>query len=96
MIKTKNRHIFRKVPAEGTEKLMKKLSKVESRSMHGQLPIVWKKAEGFNVYDIEDNCYHYVIWFDNEYFKKVIIPSSEELEKHRIYLKNNLKKNFFS
>tara|TARA_Y100000590_G_scaffold240874_1_gene270879 strand:- start:2402 stop:2806 length:405 start_codon:yes stop_codon:yes gene_type:complete len=22
-------------------------------------------------YDIEDNCYHYVIWFDNEYFKKV-------------------------
>ncbi len=32
----------------------------------------------------------------NEYFKKVIIPSSEELEKHRIYLKNNLKKNFFS
>jgi len=22
-------------------------------------------------YDIEDNCYHYVIWFENEYFNKV-------------------------
>ena len=29
------------------------------------------------------------------YFKKVIKPTSEELEKHKIYLKNNLKKNFF-
>jgi len=30
------------------------------------------------------------------YFKKVISPSSEELEKHKNYLKNNLKKNFFN
>ena len=31
-----------------------------------------------------------------QYFKKVIVPSNEELEKHKIYLKNNLKKNYFS
>ena len=29
------------------------------------------------------------------YFKKVIIPTSDELKKHKNYLKNNLKKNFF-
>ncbi len=30
------------------------------------------------------------------YFKKVIKPSSEELKKHRDYLKKDLKKNFFN
>tara|TARA_E500000331_G_scaffold59908_1_gene54301 strand:- start:597 stop:1262 length:666 start_codon:yes stop_codon:yes gene_type:complete len=30
------------------------------------------------------------------YFKKVIKPTPEEAEKHRVYLKNNLKKNFFN
>ena len=29
------------------------------------------------------------------YFKKVIAPTSDELKKHKDYLKNNLKKNFF-
>ena len=29
------------------------------------------------------------------YFKKIIKPTFEELKKHREYLKNNLKKNFF-
>jgi DNA polymerase-3 subunit epsilon len=29
------------------------------------------------------------------YFKKVIAPSDDELKKHKEYLKNNLKKNFF-
>jgi DNA polymerase-3 subunit epsilon len=29
------------------------------------------------------------------YYKKVVEPTDEELKKHRAYLKNNLKKNFF-
>ena len=29
------------------------------------------------------------------YYKKVVIPTAEELKKHKEYLKNNLKKNFF-
>ena len=33
---------------------------------------------------------------DVNYFKKVTKPSAEELEQHKIYLKQNLKKNFFS
>ena len=32
---------------------------------------------------------------DNQYFKKVIKPSNEELENHKDYLQKNLKKNFF-
>ena len=31
-----------------------------------------------------------------DYFKKVVLPSAEELKKHKEYLKNNLKKNFKS
>ena len=30
------------------------------------------------------------------YFKKVIIPTEEEIKKHNSYLKNSLKKNFFN
>ena len=55
MIKTRNRHIFKKVPAIGTSQLMRKLSKIESRSMHGQMPIAWKRAENFNIYDLSNN-----------------------------------------
>jgi DNA polymerase-3 subunit epsilon len=32
---------------------------------------------------------------NKNYFKKVVLPSAEELKKHKEYLKNNLKKNFF-
>ena len=34
--------------------------------------------------------------FNVAYFKKVIKPSLEELKKHKNYLKNNLKKNYFN
>ena len=34
--------------------------------------------------------------FKTEYFKKVVLPSADELEKHKKYLKENLKKNFFN
>ena len=29
------------------------------------------------------------------YYKKIVVPTDEELKKHKEYLKNNLKKNFF-
>ena len=34
--------------------------------------------------------------FKTKYFKKVVLPSAEELEKHKKYLKENLKKNYFN
>ena len=30
------------------------------------------------------------------YFKKIVLPTSEELKLHKEYLKNSLKKNFFT
>ena len=53
-IKSEHRHIYTSIPAAGTEKIFKRLSKVESRSMHGQLPIVWDRAEDFSVFDIAE------------------------------------------
>ena len=53
--KTKNISIFTKIPAPGTNKIIKSLQKTESRSMQGQLPIIWSKAEGHSLFDIAGN-----------------------------------------
>ena len=54
-IKTQNRLIKTKIPAPGTNKIIKSLQKNESRSMQGQLPIVWSKANGHSLFDIAGN-----------------------------------------
>jgi 4-aminobutyrate aminotransferase/(S)-3-amino-2-methylpropionate transaminase len=54
-IKTKNILIRSIIPAPGTYKLINNLKKNESLSMHGQLPIIWSKAEGHSVFDIDNN-----------------------------------------
>jgi len=56
-INSKHRLIKTKIPAPGTSRILKDLENTESRSMHGQLPIIWKKAESYNVFDIADNKY---------------------------------------
>ena len=55
MIKTQNRSIKTKIPAPGTIKILKSLEKSESRSMQGQMPIVWSKADGHSLYDLAGN-----------------------------------------
>ena len=45
------RRIQTAIPAPGTEQVLDRLDKYESRSMHGQLPIVWHRAEDFSVFD---------------------------------------------
>ena len=52
-IHTKNRDIKTSIPAPGSAVILNKLYKYESRSMHGQLPIVWERADNFNIYDIK-------------------------------------------
>ena len=54
-VKTLNRSIKTQIPAPGTKEILKKLSSLESRSMHGQLPIVWDKADDFNMFDLLGN-----------------------------------------
>lgn len=54
-IETANRLIHTPIPAPGTINVLEELSKLESRSMHGQLPIVWDKADDFNIFDMGGN-----------------------------------------
>ena len=56
--------------------------------------LIDQKEPKFDLYSTKDE----VIDVQNKsvlYFKKIIKPSDEEMGKHRDYLKNNLKKNFF-
>lgn len=54
-VQTKHRLIKTAIPAPGTAEVFARLDKVESRSMHGQLPLVWEKADDFSVFDIAGN-----------------------------------------
>lgn len=55
LINTEFRKIQTEIPAIGTEDVFSRLEYIESRSMHGQLPIVWDMAIDFSVYDIAGN-----------------------------------------
>ena len=55
LINTNNREIKTKIPCEGTEEILKKLDTFESRSMHGQLPLVWDSAYASNIFDSAGN-----------------------------------------
>ena len=54
-ISTQHRMISTAIPAPGTEEEISRGALVESRSMHGQLPIVWQSAEDYYVFDIAGN-----------------------------------------
>jgi 4-aminobutyrate aminotransferase-like enzyme len=54
-LNTVHRKIVTHIPAPGTQELLEQLNKYESRSMHGQLPIVWDKADDFYVFDAAGN-----------------------------------------
>jgi 4-aminobutyrate aminotransferase-like enzyme len=86
-IKTKNRFIYTSIPAPGTKSLFKSLSKVESRSMHGQMPIAWDNAKNFNIFDIAGNKF---IDFTSTIFVANIGHSNSTLVK---YIKLALRKN---
>ena len=55
LIKTKNRLIQTEIPCSGTYDILERLDKYESRSMHGQLPLVWDSASNFNIFDASGN-----------------------------------------
>ena len=50
-IETKYRKIVTEIPVPESFELFKELESKESRSMHGQLPIVWDRADGFQIFD---------------------------------------------
>jgi len=54
-VKTKYREIRTAIPSPGTETILSDLRKYESRSMQGQIPIVWDRAKDFSIYDRHGN-----------------------------------------
>jgi 4-aminobutyrate aminotransferase-like enzyme len=50
-IDTSFRKIQTSIPVPESIPLLKRMYELESRSMHGQMPIIWDRAEGFQVYD---------------------------------------------
>ena len=58
-VNTKYRRIVTELPAPGSLPILEKLRKFEPRSMSGQPPIVWDRAEGCQVYDAWGN-----MWLD--------------------------------
>ncbi|OGX59590.1 MAG: aminotransferase class III [Omnitrophica WOR_2 bacterium RIFOXYC2_FULL_38_12] len=56
-VSTKHRTIKTAIPASETLSVLLEQEKYESHSMHGQLPVVWDKAEDFQVYDKCGNCW---------------------------------------
>ncbi len=54
-IETAFRRIVTPLPVPESLPLLERLYATESRSMHGQLPVVWDRAEGFQVFDAWGN-----------------------------------------
>lgn len=58
-IKTKYRTIKTSIPVPDSVPILEKMYALEARAMHGQMPIIWDKAEDFQVYDKWGN-----VWID--------------------------------
>lgn len=54
-VRTPHRRIQTAIPTPGTKEVLERLNATESRSMHGQLPIVWDRADDFSVFDAGGN-----------------------------------------
>jgi 4-aminobutyrate aminotransferase / (S)-3-amino-2-methylpropionate transaminase / 5-aminovalerate transaminase len=75
-VRTQFRNIQTAIPAPGTAEIFDKLSRYESRSMHGQIPIVWDRAEDFSVWDHAGNR-----WID---FTSTIFVANAGHANHRV------------
>jgi 4-aminobutyrate aminotransferase-like enzyme len=58
-VATKYRKINTKIPVPESIPILKKMYSLEAQAMHGQLPMIWDKACGFQVYDKWGN-----VWLD--------------------------------
>lgn len=89
-VHTPNRIIDGSIPTVGTNDILLTLLCYESCSMHGQMPIIWDKAEGHSVYDISGNKW---IDFTSTIFvtntghanKKVVKRLHEQLDKSLLH-----------
>ncbi|MCP9796852.1 aspartate aminotransferase family protein [Cyanobium sp. Lug-B] len=54
-VSTEHRTIRTAIPAPGTQQVLASLDRYESRSMHGQFPLIWERAVDASVFDIAGN-----------------------------------------
>ncbi len=54
-IETANRRIVTDIPSPDSISILERCVKYEPPSMNNQIPIVWDRAKGFNVYDLSGN-----------------------------------------
>lgn len=57
LVNTKFRKILTKIPTPESVEMLEKAYTLESRSMHGQMPVIWDRAEDFQVFDTHGNCW---------------------------------------
>ena len=76
-INTKYREIKTKIPCHGTEEVLKKLDTFESRSMHGQLPLVWDSAYDSNIFDSAGN--KFLDFTSTIFLQMLVTPTIEYL-----------------
>ena len=57
LVNSEYRKIGTKMTVPESLPLLEKLYETESLAMHGQLPIIWDRAENFQVYDAWGNCW---------------------------------------
>lgn len=56
-IQTQLRRIVTEIPAPGSVPILERLARLEPLAMRGQPPVVWDRAEGFQVRDAWGNCW---------------------------------------
>lgn len=59
VVNTKYRKINTPIPVPKSIPMLEQMYKLESHSMHGQMPVVWDRAEDFQIYDAWGN-----VWID--------------------------------
>lgn len=57
LVETKYRRIVTRLPVPESVPLLERLYETESLAMHGQLPIIWDRADNFQVFDAWGNCW---------------------------------------
>jgi len=83
-IDTAYRKIATAIPAPDSLPILEALYRYESRSMHGQMPIVWDRAKDFQVFDKWGNC-----WID--FTSTIFVANAGHANPHIVNaLKNTL------
>lgn len=56
-IETRHRRIVTRIPAPGTREVMERISACESSNALTQIPVVWDRASGYQIFDPWGNCW---------------------------------------